>query len=106
MIHAQYRYSTNETGSESALASVGYFSNLNQAKAALRGLCPWDFNTMRGFSSYIDFVFTDAPGRLDRYKDKSFLQARDKQLVEARKHAAVWKGNGHHTRAPKDWGFV
>lgn len=106
MIHVQYRYSTNETGSESALASVGYFSTIDQAKGALRGLCPWDFNTMWGFDSYEDFVFTTTPGRLDKTKDKSFLVARDKQVSEARKHAELWKNNGHHKRAPKDWGRI
>lgn len=101
MIHAQYKYSTNETGSQWSLATIGYFKTLSEARIALRGLCPWDFDTMWGFSDYKDFLFEAVPGTL-RKADNKFIIERDKLLSSARKHANEWKGSWHH-RAPSNW---
>lgn len=82
---------------------VGAFNNAKEAKGALSGLCPWDFDAMYGAGDYREFQFTEAPGRLSPNQDAKVIRARDLQIAMAREHADQWKGSWH-SRAPKDWG--
>lgn len=104
MYEAKYSYSMNETGSEMGWSLIGYFNTKGQAKQALRGLCPWDFNSMWGSSYFEDgFSFTQVPGSLNASDDAKFIREAAKRLVDARHHARESKGSWHH-RAPENWG--
>jgi hypothetical protein len=96
-IRAMYKRSTNETGSEYSFNEIGYFNNISEAKVALRGLCPWDFNDMNGFSDYADFKFEETPEIKLSYKWK---KERDNFIKEAKEHAKI---NTWHERSPIDW---
>jgi hypothetical protein len=81
--------------------SVGYFNTIEEAQKALRGLCPWDFNSMWAPGDYKYFKFISKPGTLSK-KDKRFIEFTNHELEKARIHAKEWKGSWHR-RAPNNW---
>ena len=83
---------------------VGYLGSKSEARKALRGLCPWDFNSMWGPSSYERFCFSELPGTLDSKdkEDRVFIEAAKKSISKARDHAKETK-RSWHKRAPLDW---
>jgi len=101
MVEALYSYSTNETGSQSALGHIGYFPTLSEAMHSLRGLCCWDFSNMWGYEDFKDihgFQFKEIPATLDKNYDMS---KRDNFIEKAKKHAKEYKGSWHR-RSPDD----
>jgi hypothetical protein len=91
----------DDHGSFAGESEVGYFRNEKVARKELRGLCPWDFNTMWGGSDYNEFRFTEVPGTLTR-KDIRLLKEQLALIFKAQQHAGAWVGSWHY-RAPENW---
>lgn len=83
---------------------VGYFPTEEDAKIALRGLCPWDFNTMWGSGYYRDFIFKTValPHSTNFLRPSYDMKEQNELLIKARKHAVDMGGMWHH-RSPKNW---
>ena len=90
-----------DRGEYTGTQTVGYFNSEKEARKALRGLCPWDFNSMWGSDRYHNFKFEEIPGKLTN-DDKKFIEDRNLDLALARKHAEKTAGSWCK-RAPKDW---
>jgi hypothetical protein len=97
-------YPTNgDRGEFLGFETIGYFNSVEEAKKALVGLCPWDFNNMWASGYYTDFRLHGLPGKItNSWEDKDHIKEREANLKRARKHAKDWK-NTWHKRAPKNW---